>query len=301
MKQNINYIIVNYHYVRAPSAEWGGIWPCSPDEFEKQVSFFAKNYRLSSVDEVFSAAQKNILGKYCAITFDDGLKDQYENSVPILKKYGATATFFIITATLNGFLPAAHKLHVLLSKTSAEDLINLFHDFQEEIRIPFDRRLKPNKRLFEEIPVANLKETLIGVSEEMKEKFLDECFKKSNLDSEAISKSMFMDEAQIISLYNLGFEIGSHSHHHYFSDEMGRYYLKSDVSKSRDVLEKITGFAPSIFSYPHGRYGKASQEVLKETDFKHAVTIERRGVYQNENSYLIPRFDTMDFKTISIQ
>ena len=35
-------------------------------------------------------------GKYVALTFDDGLLDNYDNALPILQDYGCKATFFVI-------------------------------------------------------------------------------------------------------------------------------------------------------------------------------------------------------------
>lgn len=42
------------------------------------------------------ALNENDCGKYVALTFDDGLLDNYEVAAPILQEFGYTATFFVI-------------------------------------------------------------------------------------------------------------------------------------------------------------------------------------------------------------
>src|SRR3989344_6899340 len=89
-------IIVNYHYVEDPRSDAAGLHPCPVDEFERQVAFLSNNFRIVSIPEIFEAAQRDSPDRLCAITFDDGLKDQFTHAVPILKKHQAPATFFII-------------------------------------------------------------------------------------------------------------------------------------------------------------------------------------------------------------
>ncbi|MFH1380616.1 MAG: polysaccharide deacetylase family protein, partial [Candidatus Omnitrophota bacterium] len=120
------HIIVTYHYVRNPSADFSGIYPCPLDEFEKQIEFLSHNYRICSISDVFEGAVAKNEERLCALTFDDGLKDHYVNVPSVLKKYSVKATFFIITNVFNGFLPLAHKLHVLLSRFGIEELIIAF-------------------------------------------------------------------------------------------------------------------------------------------------------------------------------
>lgn len=296
MEQKDRYIIVNYHYVRDQSPEWGGIWPCSPAEFEKQIRFLKNDYTMLSLRDLYEAAQKMLPGKYAAITFDDGLKDQYKNAVPILKRYDAPATFFIITSVLSGALPAAHKIHVLLSRVDTEKLIDLFNEAHKAYLIPKNKRISKTKRLFESVLVANFKETMIAAPRDLRDKFLTRCFKGLDLDAAAYARQMFMDEREIKDIASSGFEVGSHSNGHYFGDDAGREHLKKDALDSIKILRGVADAKPVIFSYPHGRYGEIAAGVLKDAGFNHAVTIEARAVGAGDNQYFIPRFDTNDLK-----
>ncbi len=65
-----------------------------PSQFELQIqSLVEHGYKSLLVKDLFVANSN----KSVAITFDDGYDDIYKNAYPILKKYGFTATVFIIT------------------------------------------------------------------------------------------------------------------------------------------------------------------------------------------------------------
>lgn len=76
-----------------------------PSMFEQQMAWLkANNYNVISYDVFYNGIFKNsqLPERPVVITFDDGDKDQYLNAYPILKKYGYTATFFIITNSVGG-------------------------------------------------------------------------------------------------------------------------------------------------------------------------------------------------------
>src|SRR3989344_61336 len=248
-----SYIIVNYHYVEDPHPKSAGISPCSVAEFDRQINYLSKNFKIVTLEEAYRAAVSGREGKFCAITFDDGLKDNYSNAFPILKKYGAMATFFIITSVFEKRLPAAHKIHILLSKFTADQMIDLFREFIDEFYpdlknqyvVPKDRRLT-DKRMHESIAVANFKETIIALSEDVRGQFLRYSFKKNGLDEEKISGNLFMDQEEIKDLRVAGMTIGSHSHGHYSMAGGDEDFLRKDVRLSREILAGITGEAPRI-------------------------------------------------------
>jgi len=298
-------IIVNYHYVENPSPRFSGIFPCSVEDFNRQINFLSQNYRIVSPSEVFEAAKAGDPEMLAAITLDDGLKDQYQNTLPILKKYKAVAAFFPITATLDGHLPTAHKIHVLLSRVSAAETCDTFNKFIKEFypdlesayRIPKDRRLT-DKRMHEDICSANFKETMIFLPEDIKGQFLRYGFKNLGLNEKNISKELFMSVEEIADIQNQGMAVGGHSHNHYAMNVVSEETLRKDIQLNKETLTDILKTAPTMFSYPHGRYSDTALKILKEAGYLYAFTIERRGVAAGDNQLLIPRHDTADLKTM---
>src|SRR3989338_8055690 len=300
---NDRHIIVNYHYVQDPSLEFSGIHPCSIKVFEEQIHFLAAHYNIVNIGEVVEAARNDDPVKVCAFTFDDGLRDHYENVLPILRRYKIGGTFFQITSTLEGRLPPAHKLHVLLSKNSSLEIINRFYNFLKNkypgeigrYAIAIDKRMT-QKRMHEDIQSANLKETLMIIPELRRNEFLNWVFKELGINEQEWCQKIFMNEKELLDMYQQGFIIGGHSHPHVSLEKADRDFLINDIGKSKKILEKLLGASLEIFSYPHGRHNSIATEVLKEQGFKYAVTNESRAIGKNENIFLIPRYDTNDIK-----
>jgi len=72
-----------------------------PENFDKQMAFLSDNFKTLTVSSFLDRArQGKISGDEVCVTFDDGFRDNYIYALPILKKYGVKATFFLATAAI---------------------------------------------------------------------------------------------------------------------------------------------------------------------------------------------------------
>ncbi len=89
--------VLMYHMVREPvaGAKFNAL-RVSPAMFEKQIRYLSDNgWHFFTLSELIK--QKNDLPqKSVAITFDDGYADNLANALPILKKYHAKATIYLV-------------------------------------------------------------------------------------------------------------------------------------------------------------------------------------------------------------
>ncbi|OQX56440.1 MAG: hypothetical protein B5M53_01420 [Candidatus Cloacimonas sp. 4484_209] len=85
--------ILAYHKIDR-NFEWG-VTRVTPSQFAMQMDFlYRNNYKIVTLSELLNQEAK---GKIVSITFDDAYKDFLHYGFPVMKKYGFTATVFVIT------------------------------------------------------------------------------------------------------------------------------------------------------------------------------------------------------------
>lgn len=88
--------VLNYHKVD----NFHHALSVSPNEFEEQIKYLHENgYHTITPDQLIAYLKygTDLPDRPILITFDDGYLDNYTNAYPILKKYGYTATIFLVT------------------------------------------------------------------------------------------------------------------------------------------------------------------------------------------------------------
>ena len=93
--------VLEYHSVGG-SSDWPAEIIIDKDAFEQQLAYLQKNgYRMISMEQMIAGFKNNEdLGKAVVLTFDDGYMDNYTNVFPLLQKYGANASFFIVQSKI---------------------------------------------------------------------------------------------------------------------------------------------------------------------------------------------------------
>lgn len=91
--------VLMYHAV---GEEEGADWPPSlimkPQLFESHLQYLTEQgYTIVSVEELAHRLEQGAsVDKYVALSFDDGYKNNYSVVLPLLQKYGAKGSFFVI-------------------------------------------------------------------------------------------------------------------------------------------------------------------------------------------------------------
>jgi len=92
---SIRVPILTYHSID----ETGSIISTSPDHFRSQMLHLQnKQFNIISLKDIVTYICENstLPSKSVVITFDDGFKNFYSVAFPILKRYGFTATIFLV-------------------------------------------------------------------------------------------------------------------------------------------------------------------------------------------------------------
>jgi peptidoglycan/xylan/chitin deacetylase (PgdA/CDA1 family) len=99
--------ILMYHYISKPP-KGADVYrldlSVTPENFEAQLAWLSNHgYQTITLrDLVFHlTAGRALPEKPVILTFDDGYRDNYANAFPLLKEYGYTGTFFILTRPID--------------------------------------------------------------------------------------------------------------------------------------------------------------------------------------------------------
>jgi len=153
--------ILNYHKVD----NFYHALSIPPEEFEEQMAYLAQNgFTTITPDQLMAYLNhdRELPKNPILITFDDGYLDNFTNAYPIMKKYGFTATIFLVTNKIgheenfmswdqvrtmqqDGFVFGSHTVsHAALTKLSREDVMLELTNSRKEL----ERQLGVKARYF---------------------------------------------------------------------------------------------------------------------------------------------------------
>lgn len=236
------------------------------------------------------------------VTFDDGLKEQYELALPILDKLGIPAIFFVDTSVLDGqSILNVQKIHLLRANVAPTEMIEGLKIYLRAIgkHLDFDYAAVAGGAhyKYDGVEAAKLKYALnFLLSATEQHQFVDRMFdEKFGADRQSINEQLYMSKEQICDLAQRGL-LGSHGEGHRPVGLMDEHDQVASIAGSRRTLERMTGCAVAGFSYPYGSaeaVGNAYKQVAA-AGYSFAFTMERAGNRDMSNPYVLARYDNND-------
>lgn len=93
-------LVFTYHSVsRADYA-----YAVTPERFARELAYIQRHFKIISLPQFEKIIDSGEMptGKQALITFDDGLRDNYTNALPVLVKFGIPATLFLAAGLAGG-------------------------------------------------------------------------------------------------------------------------------------------------------------------------------------------------------
>lgn len=221
-----------------------------------------------------------------AITFDDGYADNVDVALPILRRHGLSATFFIATGYLGEGV--------------------MFNDLViEGMRVAAGHEIVLEFLGLGRLPLRTMAERCQAAQEVIRLlKYLpsEERMAKAERVAERCGLSapprLMTDAGGVRRLVDAGMAVGAHTHSHPILNRMTPSDAESDIARGRDVLASILGSAPRLFAYPNGRLGKDySAEhvaIVERLGFDAAFTTNPGVCRRGANRWEMPRFTPWD-------
>ena len=296
----------HFHDNRRFSKTTGSI---QKDEFYKIIKLFGKKNILSP-DEFYEKYEKNKIKKnQICITFDDGLKSQFEIAFPIMQDLNIKGFFFIPSLIFNN---QTNILEIVrhFKENFYRSINNYYDDFYLELKKIVDlnfikNKLEKNqsefnklKKKFNFYSIADIKYRFVRdylITKANFERVNINLFKKYKFNYKKLHKSFFMSKKDIKILVKNANEIGLHSHSHptKISDLTYTQQLL-EYKKNKNILEKIINKKIKSMSHPCGKYNSHTLKILKILNIQNGFLTEKNKKFSNNiinHNYLIPRED----------
>jgi methionyl-tRNA formyltransferase len=260
-------------------------------QFEEKIDYLQKKYTFLSLKDFYKKNYDEANWEnYCILTFDDGLKNQYANAYPVLKKRGIPAAFFISGCGIQEhFVTVTHKIQFLLYECD----INLIF---EEVRLYLEKKVGNVLDIWNEKSKTSLKNNtwnskqifLTNILRENENRdFVNELFQRffcepRGLNESEISDLFYMNRAEIEELRENGMDIGGHGFYHEFEKD------SCEMRRIRDFMSDLCK-SDFFYSYPNGKIDNQIREFCSI-----GLTTENRSVNNTDDLLLLPRINCVN-------
>ncbi len=254
--------ILTYHRVGESSPSWEldqEVIDATPEAFTQQMEFVRRHYHVIGVDELCEfVAGATLPANSIAITFDDGYRDNLQTALPILKKVGVPAIFFVCSDYIERRKVFWwDRIHYQLKRSR-----------KAEIELDYPRPMK--LALGDEID-ATISSLLRVVKDQFGldlPRFLDALGRASEVEWSAEIERALADEHiltwdDVRTLRKAGMDVQSHTRTHRVLQTLSPEDLEEELQGSKRELEEQLGNPVRAISYPVGLDIKDSPKILE--------------------------------------
>lgn len=266
--------------------------PLVPDdicarEFDWQLKVLSRWFRVLPLTEAVARLRDGTLPVRAAcVTFDDGYADNVSAALPILRRYGVPATFFLATAFIDGGRMWNDTVIETVRRTPGSTLDARPAGLDTlQIATP-DLRRRAIDRLLAALKYLPMEE---------RQRRADELGAAVACE---LPSGLMMTTGDVRQLYRSGMAIGAHTVNHPILAKLDPERANNEIRGSKAQLEAIIGASVSLFAYPNGMpgrdYYREHVDMVKELGFEAAVCTARGVSHAASDPFQLPRFTPWD-------
>lgn len=261
------------------------------DEFENHLKLLTKYCNPISLESAI--VNEKLPANPVVLTFDDGYKNNYTYTFPLLKKYNVPATIFLTT----GFIDQTNyiwtdRLEYIIDHAPHRNIDFPWKDDYLKLELNSD-----NEKMRTILSIKNYLKTL---PETKKLFFLNtlQRFLEIKYDWDKIPPILLpLTWDEIREMRDSGlFSFGAHTVTHPILSNCTDDQQRKELALSQQRINKELGESAYLFAYPNGGiadYNKKSIELLRELGYLGAVTTIAGYVNpHNQDNFQLNRFGT---------
>lgn len=256
------------------------------ETFSWQMELLANHFNVLPLPEAIDRLKNSGLpSRAVSITFDDGYADNYTNALPILQRYGLTATFFIASGYLDG------------GRMWNDTVI-------EALRSMRQSRLDLSEIKLGSYDIGTTGQKLLASEQIIKQiKHLDfrqraEYSHYIGQQAPSLPADIMLTSGQLKAISASGMEIGGHTVNHPILAKLSDEQALSEMASNKQFLEQLLGKPCRFFAYPNGRLGRdylpAQTGLPKASGFQAALSTEWGVGNKKSDLWQLPRFTPWD-------
>ena len=255
--------------------------------FEWQMALLRGEFNVLPLGEACARLARGALpARAACITFDDGYADNEQTALPILKRLGLPATFFVSTGYSDGgimfndaIIEAVRRAPAATHDLSRLGLGVLELDDSASRRAAIDALLAQIKYRPVDERAALVQQLTAAMHSEL-------------------PPHLMMRPEQIRRLHDAGMEIGGHTVNHPILRVLEEAEARAEIVGGKRRLEEITGAPVTLFAYPNGKpgqdYGLRDVALVRQAGFAAAVSTTPGAGNRASDLFQLPRFTPWD-------
>jgi peptidoglycan/xylan/chitin deacetylase (PgdA/CDA1 family) len=286
-------VVLRYHRVGGTPDEPVPLG-VSPEEFDAQLRFLRRRCSVMPPGELVDAviAGKPFPPNAVAITFDDGYEDNATAALPLLRRHGLTAAFFLTAGWVGtDRVMWWDRLHEVVRHATREGAGGI-----ERLReLDVSGRLPAEGTDLSRLGSAELERALVeslrhGSGEPRAiEDRVGELAQQIGLPEGVGGCCGPMTWDQARELHQAGMEIGSHTMSHARLAKLPPDRVRAELAESKAAIEEHLGDAIGLLAYPAGSHSPEVAAAASEAGYRAAFTTEAGSVAAGAEPFALPR------------
>ncbi len=273
------------------------------EEFNKIINFIGRKNILDADIFLEKFQNKKLKEREVCITFDHGMKCQFDIAVPILEDYKIKSFFFPHTSIFEGTLDLEvfRYFRTNFFENVNEFYKNFYEIFDQNLTTFFEKHIEEideTKKKFPFYSNEDIKFRLVRdkiLTQNSYEKIMILMISAKKIDHKDLHEKVNFQKDDLINLDKLGHLIGLHSHSHpTLLEKLSYREQKNEYEKNLSIITNILGKPKNeikYMSHPSGSYNDETLKILKDLGidlgFKQIMSIEpKKGMKKINNSSL---------------
>lgn len=220
------------------------------------------------------------------ITFDDGYADNHDVALPILRRHGLSAAFFVTTGYLGGGRMFNDSITETLRRVDAPDI-----DLRQTALGNLGRHSLANAAA-RRTAIDSVLQAVRYFPVAQRDAFCAELQQRAGVSN--LPTDLMMNPEQVRGLHRGGMQVGAHTVRHPMLAHLKDDAVLAELTGSRDALQDMIGAPVTLFAYPNGRpdddYTARTVELVRAAGFEAAVTTAWGVARRDSDPYQLPRF-----------